>query len=256
MMQITDCHLFAQSGDRLMGVDTTETLDWVLELAASLDRPDRLLLTGDLAQDGSVAAYAKLRDRIAGLQAPASWICGNHDNAEAMADALVDQPQALGKLQRMGNWQLILLHTQVEDEVGGFLAESELALVEQSLKDFEGHSLIAMHHHPLAMDSQWMDRIAIANSEQLWQKLSHAQGKVVLLCGHVHQQQELQRDGIELFTTPATCFQFSPHSREFGVTDEMPGLRTFELYDDGSVSSRVHRVSGRKLSLNRELMGY
>ncbi len=255
-MQITDCHLFAHPGGRLMGVDTTLTLDWVMDLASSLERPDHLLLTGDLAQDGSVAAYQKLRDRVALIQDSSSWICGNHDNGLAMAEALADTPEALVKCVRMGPWQVLMLHSQVEGEVGGWLAESELELVERCLREFGGHSLICMHHHPLAIDSQWMDRIAIGNREQLWERLAFARGSVVLLCGHVHQQQELERQGITMLSTPATCFQFAPLGEAFGVTSEMPGLRTIELHDDGSVVSEVHRVSPRELTINRELMGY
>ncbi|RRJ82337.1 3',5'-cyclic-AMP phosphodiesterase [Aestuariirhabdus litorea] len=255
-MQITDCHLFADADGRLMGVDTSQTLDWVLELARSLPSPDRLLLTGDLAQDGTPDSYRLLRERIAPLNVPSHWICGNHDNALAMAEALADQPQTLSKRIVMGSWQLLMLHSQVEGEVGGALAEAELELVERSLRAFKGHSLICMHHHPLAVGSQWMDRIAIANQQQLWERLALAQGQVILLCGHVHQHQERRHQGVTLLTTPATCFQFAPLSDSFGVTEEMPGLRTLELYDDGSFDTQVHRVSPHELTINRELMGY
>ncbi len=257
LLQVTDCHLFEQADHRLMGLDTDESLDWVLELAAGLPAPDRILLTGDLAQDGSFAAYQRLREKIAQFDAPSSWLCGNHDHAGHMAQACSAEPLALQKRLVMGNWQMLMLDTRVEGEAGGYLADSELQLVEQSLQEFSGYSLICMHHHPLSINSRWMDRIAIANAEHLWKLLEReSAGKVTLLNGHVHQQRDELHKGVRVLSTPSTCFQFSPQSDEFGVTEELPGLRMLQLYEDGSLSTQVHRIVERSLNIDRKLIGY
>jgi Icc protein len=65
VVQISDLHLFAKSHQRLLGVDTEASFLAVQKAIVSLDPlPDVLLLTGDLAQDGSAAAYARLRSYL------------------------------------------------------------------------------------------------------------------------------------------------------------------------------------------------
>ena len=61
ILQLSDTHLMAESGGRLVGIDTDQSLAAVCRLIAGQERIDALLLTGDLAGDESEKAYERLK---------------------------------------------------------------------------------------------------------------------------------------------------------------------------------------------------
>lgn len=64
ILQITDTHLFAQKHEALLGVNTWESYQAVLEAIRPHQHEfDLIVATGDLAQDQSSAAYQHFADR-------------------------------------------------------------------------------------------------------------------------------------------------------------------------------------------------
>src|SRR5690606_27210488 len=62
LVQLTDSHLFAEAGGKLLGLDTGESLQRVVDLVLDEQpRIDLMLATGDLSQDGSLASYQRFR---------------------------------------------------------------------------------------------------------------------------------------------------------------------------------------------------
>ena len=58
ILQLTDTHLFADPGGRLLGQNTRHTLELALDLATGTsDGFDLVLLTGDLVHDESWEGY-------------------------------------------------------------------------------------------------------------------------------------------------------------------------------------------------------
>ncbi|MEK7996515.1 MAG: metallophosphoesterase, partial [Planctomycetota bacterium] len=82
--QITDMHLKGE-GELLFGrVDTTGFLERAVAHVNALDpRPDIVLATGDLVNDGGPEQYANLRRVLAPLDMPVFMIPGNHDARDA-----------------------------------------------------------------------------------------------------------------------------------------------------------------------------
>ncbi|EFL5781772.1 hypothetical protein AAS15_002647 [Escherichia coli] len=91
ILQITDTHLFAQKHEALLGVNTWESYQAVLEAIRPHQHEfDLIVATGDLAQDQSSAAYQHFAEGIASFRAPCVWLPGNHDFQPAMYSALQD----------------------------------------------------------------------------------------------------------------------------------------------------------------------
>ena len=90
LVQLSDSHLFADANGSLLGLNTARSLQQVIDLV-SAEQPsvDVLLATGDLAQDGSVAAYQYFRQATAALAPVARWIPGNHDDVQQMREAAI-----------------------------------------------------------------------------------------------------------------------------------------------------------------------
>ena len=78
VLQISDSHLRAEPntpGDLDPDATLLGTVDAVRDV-----RPDLVLLTGDLADDGSLAALRRVRNLTDGLSAPILAVGGNHDD--------------------------------------------------------------------------------------------------------------------------------------------------------------------------------
>ncbi|MEM8213618.1 metallophosphoesterase, partial [Morganella morganii] len=83
LVQLSDSHLFAEDGARLLGMDTAHSLEKVVErVAREQPRIDLILATGDVSQDGSLDSYTRFRRLSSPLDAPLHWFAGNHDERE------------------------------------------------------------------------------------------------------------------------------------------------------------------------------
>ena len=86
--QISDMHLKGE-GELLYGrIDTTGFLERAVAHVNALDpRPDIVLATGDLVDNGKPEQYANLKRVLAPLEMPVYLIPGNHDARDAMRAA-------------------------------------------------------------------------------------------------------------------------------------------------------------------------
>lgn len=256
-IQITDCHLFASEEGKLLGMDTQASLNAVMDkIHAEQNQFDFYLCTGDLSQDGSVESYQYLKDLLAKDGKEQFWIPGNHDYRTNMLQVVSEQTEMLPVIKK-GNWQLILLDSQVPGSVFGNLAQSQLDLLEDALKaDSTSHTLITMHHHPKPMGCKWLDTQQIRNSQALLDIIAKYDNVRVVLWGHVHQDSDNMVNGVRFVSTPSTCVQFTPESSDFDVDREGPGYRWVELNDDGTINTGVSRVEGIDFEIDYTIKGY
>jgi Icc protein len=86
LVQLSDSHLFAEADGALLGMNTRESLQKVIELVLGQQpQIDLILATGDISQDGTLESYQQFRKMSAQIAAPARWIPGNHDEPMIMA---------------------------------------------------------------------------------------------------------------------------------------------------------------------------
>jgi 3',5'-cyclic-AMP phosphodiesterase len=81
----------------------------------------------------------------------------------------------------------------------------------------------------------------LTDAEDFWQVVHEVNNVCAVLCGHVHLGFAGQRDGIPVFTTPSTCFQFAEGPNGPTVSDDPPMLRLVTC-QGRDVSSTVIRV--------------
>jgi Icc protein len=255
--QITDTHLEEAPGGRLLGMDTDTSLGHVLGLVrASAQPPDLILATGDLANHGSAAAYARFCACIDELGVPWFWLPGNHDEFASM-QRLCGRKRRMVRSIRTGGWQILMLDSAVPGEVGGELGEHELLLLERLLGEEPAcPALVCLHHPPVPIGCAWLDQQRVRDADAFFAVLSrHPQVRAVVW-GHVHQEFSAARDGVRLLATPSTCVQFAPCSEDFRLDQRSPGMRWIELGADGSFDTRVERVKGVAFEFDRDSTGY
>ncbi|BDH44549.1 3',5'-cyclic adenosine monophosphate phosphodiesterase CpdA [Salmonella enterica subsp. enterica serovar Choleraesuis] len=259
LLQITDTHLFASKQETLLGVSTWDSYQAVLAAIVEQQRDyDLIVATGDLAQDHSVDAYRHFAEGIARFSEPCVWLPGNHDFQPAMYGTLREIGISPAKRVLAGDsWHIILLDSQVFGVPHGELSDYQLEWLEQQLlQEPERHTLLLLHHHPLAAGCSWLDQHSLRNAPALNDILSrHSQVKV-LLCGHIHQEMDCDWNGRRLLATPSTCVQFKPHCASFTLDTITPGWRWLTLNPDGSIATEVCRLADARFSPDTASEGY
>lgn len=243
LVQLSDSHLFADADGSLLGMNTHESLQRVIErVLAEQERVDLVLATGDLSQDGTEASYEQFRRMTAVIDAPARWLAGNHDEPLPM-ERVAAGTDVLDPVTDIGNWRVLMLNSAIPGSVPGFLDDSQLNLLQQALESADGrHCLICFHHQPVSIGCAWMAPIGLRNPEALFQVLKPYPQARALLWGHIHQEWDQQVDGLRLLASPSTCVQFEPGSDDFKVDERPPGYRWLALHDDGRIETGVSRL--------------
>ena len=258
VLQITDTHLYGDPEGRLVGLNTRETYQDVLDKVLDEFWPaDLVLATGDLVHDGTETGYKRFRQCFERLGVPTLAIPGNHDRPEVMKRLLT------GPLVRntghavFGRWQFVMLDSTVAGSAGGHLAEDQLELLERRLdEDRERHAVICLHHHPVSVECDWIDRIGVDNGERLFDVIDRFPQVKAVMWGHIHQEYDAERNGVRLLATPSTCIQFKPRQEAFGLDEVPPGYRWLRLYDDGAIQTGVVRLDALPADLDLRCEGY
>lgn len=259
VLQITDTHLFAEKDETLLGVNTWASYHAVLQaIHASARDVDLVVATGDLAQDHSSAAYQHFADGIASFAAPCVWLPGNHDFQPSMYSTLQDAGISPAKRVLVGeNWQILLLDSQVFGVPHGELSEFQLEWLEKRLAEVpDRHTLLLLHHHPLPAGCSWLDQHSLRNAGALDNVLVRYPRVKNLLCGHIHQELDVDWNGRRIMATPSTCVQFKPHCANFTLDTVSPGWRWLELHADGSLTTEVCRLAGCEFHPDTASEGY
>ena len=239
LTQITDLHLGPTPDFTCRNIPTYKTLLSVLEAIKRDGRgEDRLLLTGDIASDSQPEAYRQIDQLLLAHKKQALWLPGNHDRMDLMHANFTHFP--FMPVFETEYWAIIMLDSSLSDQSEGLISMDQLYQLEQHL-DAVTHKnvLVAMHHSPVAVNSLWVDRHRIAN-HGLLHKLLAAHGKVrAVINGHIHQEHKADWDGIAVYATPSTCFQFKPEATDFTLSDQLPAYRWINLHDDGKINTEV-----------------
>jgi len=183
-----------------------------------------------------------------------NWLPGNHDGP---ADMLTACPDACERVVELGVWLLVLLDTSVLGQVHGHLKPRELQRLEATLARYPDRpTLVFIHHHPVPLNSAWLDSTRLDNANELFNILAPHKQVKALSWGHVHQEFDDLHQGIQLIATPSTCIQFAPGRDDFCLDRKMPGYRWYELHSDGQFETGVNRVTDKPYGIEFDSGGY
>ncbi|MEB3314428.1 MAG: metallophosphoesterase [Cyanobacteriota bacterium] len=251
LAQITDTHLLADPTAELRGCNPWQSFQAVLREVMRC-RPDGLLLTGDLADQGDRRAYEQLRDAIAPINRPIYWVPGNHDDG-ATAHRVLQGPQCYGPQEQglqsidLGSWRLLLLNSvlpRARFGEGGLAADTLRSLGSALSRHRHQPTALALHHHPVPTGIDWLDQMQVQNAAPLLNLLQGCHQVRLVLFGHIHLDfQQLLHGGdggITCYGCPSTALQVIPQAAT--PDSHLPGFRLISLYPDGRHHSQVRRV--------------
>ncbi|PCH63107.1 MAG: hypothetical protein COC19_01650 [SAR86 cluster bacterium] len=286
LVQITDSHLFADPSMSLLGMNTMHSLNSVIgNINQQCTALDLLLATGDIAQDGSIAAYENFIASVSTLDLPFAWLPGNHDDGAVM-DSIAANTSASGDIYRadihadgaskgrenlaqpirqktlvMGNWQIILIDSTVAGHTWGHICPKELNYLHTSLEQAKTnprieHCLVCLHHNPLPENSQWLEKLGLRDNKSFFDVMAASNMVRMVIHGHIHQDLELTSQGIRCMASPSTCVQFKPGADEFELDQVNPGYRLLNLHSDGAIETELVRLQGTDFKVDTKLKSY
>lgn len=246
LAQLSDPHIGAEWAER----DPVAGLAAVVDAVQALSqRPDAVLVTGDLADHAADSEYERAHDLLDSIGAPAYVLPGNHDDRGALRHHF-GVPGADGEAVQysvdLGPLRLIVLDTTRPGEDPGALDAARLDWLDRELAAAPGQpTLIAMHHPPLVTGVPGWDDVGLPAADRL------ALGNVVdrhpqvrrLVGGHVHRVMTGELAGRPVLTVPSSYVQARPNFISGAVewTHEPLGFALHMVFD-GDVVSHIQSV--------------
>ncbi len=236
LLQITDCHLTNQPGGPYRGIDPDAGLE-SLNRSIQAFRPDALVLTGDLSEDGSPASYRRIRDWLLAKGLPASWIPGNHDDRSVMEPVLQDAGFIPGPLVEWGQWQGILLDSARPGHAEGYLDDARLETLDRA--DTNRPAMVCVHHQPLDVGAEWIDKVGLVDKQRFRKRLAGLPNLKLVAFGHVHQRFRVDQPGMTWLAGPASSINSLPATDSFEPAPDGPLARWFRLWENGDWLSGI-----------------
>jgi 3',5'-cyclic-AMP phosphodiesterase len=204
--QLSDLHVSLPGSKTDLAYQTAAQLQRAVAHVGALDpRPDAVLLTGDLVNDGEPAEYARLAALLATLPMPVYVLPGNHDHREHLraafgAGGYLPVSGPLCYAVDVGPLRLLALDTHVPGKPFGRLAPEQLAWLDARLAEAPGHpTLVAMHHPPFRTGIQRADdEMGLEGAEALEDVVRRHPQVERILCGHLHRPILIWREGLGL----------------------------------------------------------
>lgn len=252
VVQLSDLHV-AEPGFRGfggMGPDTGESWTHTVDqLAQNLAGPvDRVVITGDITQDGTIAQGHLAARRLAELPLPVNVLTGNHDYQIPIEATVPSATVAMNRAERVGPWLFVSVDTNwmglvdgegrevldhpARHEAAGDISPGELAWVESLLDASDAPYVWLWMHHTPGAPGTFARSGFTATCTALLQRHPSVRG---IGSGHVHCGLEIELAGRPVYVCPSQSLNFDI---EHWCTMP-PGYRVYEFGDDGSVSSRV-----------------
>lgn len=237
--QITDCHLTADPQQKYRGIKPHNNLKKLMKKAKVM-RPDLLLASGDLSEDGSRASYRALQAYFSPLDIPVLALPGNHDDIEILAEFFPGSPVDTISASEHGPWQIVRLNSCLPGKPEGRLSRKTLLDLEEFLAlNDSAPIVITLHHQPVAVNSPWIDKYPLHEPGAFLKLVDQYSNVKAVVWGHVHQQYEADRNGTAMLGGPSSAVNGLKTAQKFTPDPSGPACRWLELKTDGSIATGV-----------------
>lgn len=219
--QLSDLHVRPR-GQLYRGVaDSNRALSEAIDHLHGLDRrPDLVLLSGDLVDEGHPDEYAMAVELLNALTIPCLVVPGNHDKRENFRAAFPGHTYlpAHGPLHYCVDHhavRLVVLDSCLPGQHHGHIDAAGLRWLQSTFAaDPNKPTIVVMHHPPFVSGISCLDEYRLKDTAPL-ERVIRAQSNIeAVLCGHVHRAMARRWAGTVVLTCPSTateiCLTLSP----------------------------------------------
>jgi Icc protein len=214
LLHLSDSHLLGGPQPLLGVVDSEARLKQLFdEVHASGARPEAVIFTGDLADQGEAEAYAKLRAIVdpacEAMGAQVIWAMGNHDDRANFRTGLLDQPADDAPVDHsyfINGLRIITLDTSVPGFHHGELSQAQLDwLASELATPAPDGTILALHHPPVPSVLDLAVMVELRGQAALAGVLRNSDVRAIL-GGHLHYSTTATFAGIPVSVASATCY--------------------------------------------------
>lgn len=245
---LSDMHLIGEMGAegtmlrlKEAGGDPQGSLERCLKELAE-ERPDLLLITGDMCHEGTAADYDGLRETIEkhlpGVPVLASL--GNHDVRDAFRKGFLgdtyggDHPYC--DMLELGGFRFISIDSAYEKKLTGNVGDGQLDWLEKAVLPHAPKGNVLLTHHPMCPE---LSRSGMEMSPRL-ERIIRGGGFAALFNGHVHRSCVSEAAGVLHITGQSLSFDIEVRNRTCYYTTR-GGYHYCTVDDNGAffVESRI-----------------
>jgi len=253
--QITDSHVG-------VGPEDGPSVDALASAVAAINdldpQPVAVLLTGDIAANGRLEEYERVRELLSPLPMPVHPLMGNHDDREALRAGFSDHPgvAAAGEFiqysARCGPVTVVACDTHDPDWYGGRLGPDRLAWIEAELERAAGSpTILAMHHAPILTGIHEFDAEIPLDADDRAAIAALPQHPDLIVTGHIHLPLRGAVGTTPVFVCPSVdlqaAFDLTPGA-EVRLVPDPPGFGVHIHGADPQLISYVRPLAGSRLS--------
>ncbi|MDH5737060.1 MAG: metallophosphoesterase [Gammaproteobacteria bacterium] len=250
ILQLSDIHMLPGEGSTKYGLDPADCLLQNFACVNRLEKkPDVVIVTGDMAEDGSEETYSRLKQMLLQFDCPVYVLPGNHDHVSNLRKALLCDRIIMESLIDLKSWRLITVNSQVEGEVYGAIEKEGLFMLEKLISEGgDTPCLVALHHNPVPVcDSPGCQ---LLGNEEFLNMLSRNSQVRAVISGHTHYSGETDCNQIRLLATASTFVQINHKTAKeldyeknpgqvHSLDRQQRGCRVLDLHEDGRIDTAV-----------------
>ncbi|SDT02417.1 metallophosphoesterase [Actinoplanes derwentensis] len=213
LLHLSDTHLLHPA------VDAAAALDRILFDVRHVPAIDAVVVSGDLADDGSAEGCGILLRKVGDFARergiPHLYCTGNHDSRDAFravfgsghrdfnGDDIGRTGPDCAAVSEVAGLRVITLDSLVPGEVHGRVSDDQLEWLRALLAEpAPAGSVVVLHHPPIAPQwSEWMQTINLRDADRLAEVIAGRDVQAVL-CGHFHLQLSGVLRGVPVWAGP------------------------------------------------------
>jgi 3',5'-cyclic-AMP phosphodiesterase len=246
IVQISDLHVAGADASVRRFVDTNANLARAVAYIGRMSpRPDLVVATGDLTDNGLPDEYRLLRDLLDRFEIPVLVIPGNHDEIGPLVEVLDNHtylPRDGAPLQyvREGEVRVVAVDTtRPGHHEGWFPADREQWLETTLAAAPDAPTLVMMHHPPFDTGIWWMDRSHIRGAEEFERVVRRHPHVRRVIAGHIHRSIQTTWGETVVSVAPSTAHQVGLDIRPEAapiINAEQPMFTLMQWNGDSCVS--------------------
>jgi 3',5'-cyclic-AMP phosphodiesterase len=272
ILHLSDTHVTA-SGFDAGGVDALASLERILHDCRRLQDIDLVVVTGDVADDGSAEGCALVRERVGKFAEqrgiPHIYTTGNHDRRPGFTEALgsghlsgdgddVGKPlDGIGDeraaVSEVDGLRIVTLDSLVPGSAHGVIGTAQLdALADVLREPSPAGTIVAFHHPPVhTPTAPWMVEAGLHNRDALRSAIEGSD-VVAILCGHFHLQLTGRLGDAVVWATPGVVTRIDLTAPS-DVVRVVQGASATVVDLGGPFSPSFHVLHARDPEVGREV---
>ncbi|MBD5654566.1 MAG: phosphodiesterase [Candidatus Eremiobacteraeota bacterium] len=251
--QLSDTHV-VRPGTSYFDLDTSHFLKEAIDALHALERPpDCVVVTGDLVNGGRPDEYVRFREVMATLRFPYFVIPGNHDDRDAMRDALPARTYGESRDARVryaiDDFEIRIVGLDANGPrpwPGAAFDGETLAWLERTLTSGPPRpTIVCVHQPPFRTGLHYLDVFGFRGARRLHAIVARHPEIGRVISGHIHCVRSARWGQTLACSGPSTSPQIVPlllmDGRLVGKRDESAGFALHEWTANAGFTSTVHR---------------